>query len=897
MKKLCHERSQIDFTPDRSPRTGASPACVRGLKIATLVLSSSACLLVSFARGPLNQNPTAHPVSSQAKARTNQDSRSDAKESNAARVVSLRLVPDIADLWGAHASQRFLVLGRDAAGLERDLTTDAKFVLADPTLAKLDADGRVVALAEGTTTLEGEVAGHTAKAEIRIQQPHTPRPFSFGRDIAGIFTKYGCNGSECHGGVKGRGGFKLSMDAMYPKEDYGWITKGGIYQVLSPESGGPKPSRIDVKNPEQSLLLLKPTMSIPHGGGLRFNPDSRTYQTILEWVRKGAPYGVENDAVERIDVFPPETVMEVGKTQQVLLRSHLANGRTEDVTDQARFETNNPEVVKVDAAGKVQAVGLGETSVIIRAATQAVSARFGVIASAAAREFPETRPRNYVDNFVFTKLRKFHIVPSEPSVDSEFLRRVCLDLTGMLPPPNRVREFLADNNPAKRDKVIDLLLGSPEYVDYFTFRFSDLFRVGGGVRTPPGSDAYYEWIRNSIAANKPYDQMARERIAAQGYDGPSRHFQDFGKVPPVEQVVSEDMRVFLGRRLDCAQCHNHPYDRWSQNQFWGLAAFYGRMTNTSFDNNLVMFDDPDGQEMNYGAMGETALRFVKIVNPRTKQTVEPRFFDGTVIHPKAREDPRLWLARRMTSHRFFAEAAVNRIWAYFFGRGLVDPVDDFRAGNPPSNPDLLNALAEDFEKHNYDLRYLIRTIVSSNAYQLSGRTNSSNHNDELNYSHAMPRPLDAEVLLDAITDATAIPVTFHTGGAGQAPKGTRAIQVRVPEAYPSHFLEVFGRPIRDSLPDRDGKASLAQALHMLVGSTYTDQLSKEGGRLDRLMKSGLSGTQITEELFLATLSRFPTGEERAELEPVIQKGNADRRGTFESLLWSLLASREFACNH
>jgi hypothetical protein len=444
--------------------------------------------------------------------------------------------------------------------------------------------------------------------------------------------------------------------------------------------------------------------------------------------------------------------------------------------------------------------------------------------------------------------------------------------------------------------LIEILLASPEYVDYWTFRFADVFRVGGGVRTPPGADAYWEWIRNSIANNKPYDQIARERIAAQGYDGPSRHMEVFGKVPPVEVLVAEDMRVFLGRRLDCAQCHNHPYDRWSQNQFWELAAFYGRMTNTSFDANLVIFDDADGQELNYGAMGKTSLSFIKIVHPRTKQEVEPRFFDGQAIDPAAREDPRTWLARRMTSHPYFAEAAVNRIWSYFFGRGLVHPVDDFRAANPPTHPDLLKALAQDFERHGYDLKHLIRTIVSSKSYQLSGRTNPSNRNDELNYSHAGARPLDAEVLMDAILDVTGVPKTFESGSAGQAPKGTRAIQLKVPDNYPSHFLEVYGRPIRDSLPERDGKASLGQALHMLVGSTYTEQLSKQGGRVDRLVKSGASDQQITEDLFLAALSRLPTSEERAELEPLI-RNHGSRRQTFEHLLWGLLASREFACNH
>jgi hypothetical protein len=799
-------------------------------------------------------------------------------------------------LWGSQASQRFVVLGQYADGLERDVTTDSTFVVTNPSVAGLEPVGRIRALANGTTKLRAEIAGDSATAAIRVEQVEAIRPFSFSYDIGQILTKRGCNSAECHGGVKGRGGFKLSMDCLYPREDYKWIVEGGIYQVLSAESGGPKPPRVDLKEPEKSLLLLKPTLSLPHGGGLRFGSDSADYQAILRWVRKGAPYGAEQIAtVKRVEVIPPETVLDMQGRQQLLLTAYLSDGRREDVTDQARYESNNPEVVKVDESGRVKAVAPGETAVIVRVAGQAVSARFGVIAKP-LESFPELPRTSFIDERVFRKLQKFQILPSEVSSDAEFLRRVCLDVTGTLPPPSRVREFLADKDPAKREKLIDTLLGSPEYVDYWTFRFSDLFRVGGGVRLPPGSDAYSEWIRDSITSNKPYDQIARERIAAQGYDGPSRHLQAFGKVPPAEMVASEEMRVFMGRRLDCAQCHNHPYDRWSQDQFWALAAFYGRMTNTGFNFNQVVYDDADGQELDYGVMGKTSLNFIKIIHPRTKQEVEPAFFDGQRIESSARQDPRMWFAQRMTSHPYFAEAAVNRIWSYFFGRGLVHPVDDFRSTNPPTHPNLLKALAEEFQKSHFDLRHLIRTIVLSRTYQLSGRSNPSSRNDELNYSHALPRPLEAEVLLDAISDVTGVPELFETPMGGRSAKGTRAIQLKVPDNHPSHFLEVYGRPIRDAIPERDGKANLGQALHMLVGPTYTQKLSREGGTVDRLLKNGASDQEIIAELFLAALSRFPSKEEEAELQQAI-RSRASRRQSIENLLWALINSREFAFNH
>ena len=808
-------------------------------------------------------------------------------------LLSLRVVPEGAVIWGVKASQRFLVLGNYADGLERDVTRQSELSISGPPLATVDEEGRVRAQADGETALRAVLGDHVVEVTIRIGGSEERRPFSFARDIGGIFTKQGCNSSDCHGGVKGKGGFKLSLNALYPKDDYRWIVEGGVYQVLTAESGGAKVPRISPEDPEKSLLLEKAAFTVAHGGGQRLEVGSKDYEAIVEWIRSGAPYGAEAEEasvkIERLEVFPPDAALDLGGSYQLLVTAHLTDGRREDLTDQVLYVSNNPEVVKVTANGLVKAVKKGETSVLIRAAGRAVSASWGVIGEPIP-DYPQIPRWNVIDDHVFAKLRKFNILPSELSSDEEFLRRVCLDVAGLLPPPKRVQEFLADRDPDKRDKLIETLLNSPEYVDYWTFRFSDLFRVGDGLKGD--NTPYWDWLRRSIAQNKPYDQIARERLAAQGYDGPSRHYLWYSKIPPLETVVAEEVRVFFGRRLDCAQCHNHPFETWSQDQFWGLAAFFGGLKATEWVREQVVFEEMEGQEVDYGVKGGSS----KVIHPRTKEVVEPAFLDGTVLPKEKREDPRLELAKWVTSHPYFAEAIVNRMWGHFFGRGIVDPVDDFRSTNPPTHPDLLPGLAEDFRKHGCDLKHLIRMIVSSRTYQLSSIPSETNQGDRINYSHAVARPLDAEVLLDAISTATGVPEVFQNETGGKAPLGTRAIDIQAPSYWPHRFLEIYGRPLRQQLPERDGKPSLAQALHILAGPAYTQKLSQEGGRLDRLLRGDVPDPQIIEELFLSSLSRFPTEEERSDLEEMIAQ-YPSRSEALAHLLWALIGSREFAYNH
>ena len=821
------------------------------------------------------------------------------------QLSSLRLIPKKVLLQGKNASQQFLLIGTLKNGREKDFTNQAKFTLSNSMVASLgEPQGKIKALNDGKTTVLAMVGRHSAKAVVSIKESDQVRPFSFARKINGIFTRRGCNDVNCHAGVKGQGGFKLSVNAAHPQQDYDWIINGGIYQVLTDKPGQPRIPRINLKNPEQSLILKKATLQIPHGGGLRIEKDSGDYRTILEWIQKGAHYSDLTDGdvsarVVQLEVNPREVLMQKGEFQNFIVTAQFADGRSEDFTSQVRFESKQGEVAEVVSQGMVEAFNPGETAILVRGSGFEVRSDIGVVAEWIP-DYPEVPKVNFIDEQVFSKLRKFNILPSGLSSDTEFLRRVCLDLTGQLPPKQKVREFLSNNDPKKREQLIKILIDSPEFVDYWTFRFADLFRVAVfpvGIN-PKWTQSYWEWIRNAVAQNLPYDQVARERIAAQGYSPASRHYLPYLVIPPPENMMGEEVRVFFGRRLDCAQCHDHPYESWTQDQFWGMAAFFGSMFKLGGNERSVIFDHPGGREVAPDVPSPTDLR---TLHPRTGQEVTPTLLNGTQVAHTNVNYPRGELAQWMTAHPYFSEAAVNRLWSYFFGRGIVNPVDDFHSTNPPTHPELLRLLAEYFSESGYNIRSLFQLIVSSRTYQLTSASNDTNRADLSNYSHALSRPLNAEILLDAICDVTGVPEIFDNWlhkkkGKGAAPKGTRAVQLKETDLYASTFLDTFGRPNRFSIPERNGKSNLSQALHLLVGSTYNDKLWTKGGHVYKQFKGGSSDRKIIEDLYLAAYSRIPSAREIKELKNLILK-TSTREQALKDLQWSIISSREFAENH
>ena len=824
-------------------------------------------------------------------------------EASSSEPIALVLTPERATLRWKGASQQFSVMAALGGGRSSDVTAQVEFSLDDPAVARPGRTGRVLAVGDGETQLKVTLGSLKARAEVVVVDSARPAPFSFEREIGAILTRRGCNDIACHAGVKGQGGFRLSINAAHPRQDYGWIVKGGVYQVLTDKPGEPIVPRIELEAPETSLLLRKPSLEVAHGGGLRLEKGSEDYRAILDWIGRGAPYREEEreslPSVERLEVFPREGLLQEGESRQLIVTALLSDGSREDFTHRVRFESKQPGVAGLNGQGLLRALNPGESNILVRGAGYEVQSRIGVVAEWIS-DYPELPRTNFIDDEVFAKLRKFNILPSPRSSDAEFLRRVCLDLTGRIPPAGRVREFLADPDPKKREKLIEVLLDSPEFVDYWTFRLADLFRVAVfpvGIN-PKWSQSYWEWIRDAVARNRPYDRVAEERIAAQGYSPASRHYLPYLVLPPPENMMGEEVRVFMGRRLDCAQCHDHPYERWTQDQFWGMAAFFGSMFRLGANPESVVFDSPDGREVAADVPSPTELR---VLHPRTGQEVTPTLLNGSRVSFGGPGFPRGELAKWITSHPYFAEASVNRFWSYFFGRGIVDPVDDFRSNNPPTHPELLRRLAQDFARNGYDLRHLFRRIVRSRTYQLSSAVNDTNRADRLNYSRSLSRPLDAEVLLDAICDVTGVPETFGNWlhkkkGRGGAPRGTRAVQLKETDIYHSTFLDTFGRPNRFSIPERDGKSNLTQALHLLVGSTYNDKLWTEGARVYELFQRGAPDAEIIQELYLAAFSRFPEPDEVEELERLIA-GTASREQALRDLQWALITSREFAENH
>ena len=818
------------------------------------------------------------------------------------QLLSIRIFPETIEIWKTSSIQQVLVIGQYDDGLEREITSSANFQIFDSSILSINDTGKITPRKPGTTVLKAAFQNKSANVQVKVKGLNEQNQFNFSWDIERILTRRGCNDSNCHGGVKGKGGFKLSLTGIYPRKDFRWIVQGGTYQVLSSDPGKQIP-RINLKDPKKSLLLLKPTLALPHGGGHQFQVESDDYRIILNWIRRGALFEKvtgNKTMISSVEVYPNEVVIDRKGKQQLLVTASIQNQIKEDITEQVRYTSNNPEVVRVTINGQVQAVQPGETFVTIQTAGWIKIIPINVIV-APIHHYPSVPENNFIDKLVFNKLRKLHRIPSDLSSDEEFLRRVCLDLTGTLPPPQRTKDFINNQDLKKREKLINPLIKTPEFVDYWTFRFAELMRVSlfqNGINLR-WTESYWEWIRNHVASNTPYDKIAKERISAIGYSPPSRHFLPNGEVRYPENKMAEEFRVFMGRRLDCAQCHDHPFEFWSQNQFWGLAAFFGRMNlvgGRGEEIGTVIYEDPTGQEVDLFQKGKSR----KVLHPRTGKEVLPEFLDGSPLSQNELVDPRLHLAKFMTSHPYFPQAAVNRIWSYFFNRGIVEPVDDFRVANPPTNPKLLSALANNFRENGYNLQHLIKIIVNSRTYQLTSQPNTTNQNDHTNYSHSLPRTLDAEVLFDVISSVINVPLIFqqdsYASGEGMLPPGTRAINVKMPDLFRSRILDIYGKSLRSMLPEKRPQANLGRALHSLVGSTFTEKLSQKKGRINLLIEAGISDNKIIEELYLRTVVRRPTQEEKVKLKTMIT-AKTSRREALQDLLWGLLNSPEFYNNH
>ncbi len=726
----------------------------------------------------------------------------------------------------------------------------------------------------------------TLLAALSVAAPcfaaETPRPLNFANDIVPILTKGGCNSGGCHGKSGGQNGFKLSLLGFEPQEDYEHIVKEARGRRVFPASA------------EQSLLLTKGTAQLPHGGGKKLDPNSEDYGDITRWIREGMPYGKDTDPkMASISVEPSKLTMPLKGAQQLKVTAHYTDGSTRDVTKRALYEANEKAMAETTEGGLVKLFDLpGDVAIMIRYQAKVSTFRATVPLGAPVDKLPPSR--GFVDDLVFAKLKTIGIPPSDLADDGTFVRRVTLDITGRLPTAAEMKDFLASKDANKRSALIDRLLDSPEYAEFFANKWSGLLR---NQRTQPnfarGSYLFYSWIRDSIADNKPYDQFVREVVAASGDLDQNPPVAWYRQVKEMKQQMEDVAQLFLGTRMQCAQCHHHPFEKWSQQDYYGFAAFFSNVSRkpSTFA----------GEEMIFNKRG-----VAQTTNIRTKLAVTPTSLGAAALKLKPEQDPRQALAEWMSAkdNPFFAHTLVNRYWKHFFNRGLVEPEDDMRETNPPVNPELLSALAADFVKGGYDMKQLIRTITNSTTYQLSAIPNAHNAKDRQNFSRYYPKRLNAEVLYDSVNTLLDVETNF----AGQAP-GTRAVALPDNSYNQStYFLSVFGRPDSSSACEceRTQEASLAQSLHLLNAAEIQTQLSRGNGRADMLTKDTRPDDDKITDLYHIALSREPNADEVKFAHTHLDKKTANKTGdeafkgkkeAYEDILWALLNTKEFLFNH
>jgi hypothetical protein len=757
-----------------------------------------------------------------------------------------------------------------------DVTSQATYSSSDPAIVTVTPTGQLLAVADGQAKIAVSVGDSRSEASVMVAGVVPQPAIHFSRDIRPILNKAGCAMAACHAAQHGKGGFKLSVFGFEPEKDRDAMVRDATAR------------RASFVDPERSLLLLKPTMQTPHGGGKRLAKGSVEYEVMLAWLRGGAPGPAKDDReVARLHVFPKERIGQVGMSQQVRVEAEYADGSRRDVTALARYDSLDDGVLSVTREGLVAAVGKGQAPVMIRFEGQAEISMF-VIPYAERAELPGWQDNNFIDELAAAKFRELGIEPSPLCDDATFVRRAYLDAIGTLPTVEETKAFLESAAPDKRQKLIDRLLGltgdpaldtyNDAYAAWWALKWSDLLRNNSNDLGDQGMWAMHNWIRESLRTNKPFDRFVRELITARGsiYSiGPANYFRIHKDSSMLAEATAQ---LFLGVRLECAKCHHHPFEKYSQDDYYGMAAFFAR-TGTKNSEEFGLF----GREQIVMTRDSGDVR-----HPRGNAIVPPKPLDGPAAdHPLDRRVPLAdWLAAK--DNAFFSRSVVNRYMSYLLGRGLVDPVDDLRSTNPPTNPALMDALAKHFADSSFDLKQLIRVIMNSRLYQLDSQPTAANAGDSKFYSHFPVKRQPAEALLDAIDQVTAMR-TKHRN----LPLGTRAIEL--PDAeYPDYFLNTFAKPRRVSVCEceRAPDPNLAQALHTLNGGVVAIKIRDAKSRATSLANSGKPHEEIVDELYLAALCRLPSDEERQATRELLAE--ASNPGEFyQDLLWALINSKQF----
>jgi hypothetical protein len=788
-----------------------------------------------------------------------------------ARPVKIEVIPTEVKMSTPLHKVQLVVTGFYADGSMQDLTRVAELKAGASGILRME-EALLLPMADGTTNLTVQVGELQQNLPVLVSGQKTPEQISFHYGALAALSKNGCNSGGCHGAPSGKGGFALSMVAFDPEADKITLTRDFLNR------------RINLPEPESSLLLRKPLMQVAHRGGLKLKREDESYQLLLNWIQQGCKFDPDSaPKLTGIKVGPAvrRTLKWPAHTQQLRVTADFSDGSQKDITRLAMYSSSEESLASVNGNGLVVGAGRGQVGISVRFLDNVETCYLTFVRDVPGFEWKAPTPANYVDNLVFDRLKLLHYLPSETCTDEEFLRRASQDVTGLLPSVETTKAFLADTRPNKRAALVDSLLAGPDFARFWAFKWGDLLRLSPTAVSEPGTHKYHAWLVKAWEDNLPYDRFARELLTTQGstLERPQAGF--FRTTTNTSEATEMTAQIFLGARVQCAKCHNHPFERWTQDNYYGLGAFFERV------------------QRRKGVRADETLIYLarrgEITQPRTGHTMKP-WAPGTGEIQLSPDADRLsafadWLTS--PQNPFFAKVEVNRMWWQLLGRGIVEPIDDFRESNPPTNPALLDALAADFVEHKFDRRHILRTILNSRTYQASSRPNDFNRTDEKNFSHAQQNILTAEQLLDAVCQVTGTPERF-----GNLPIGTPATQLPAPQPN-NTFLSAFGQPTRQSscACERQGQPSLTQALQLSNSQTVESRLKNGGGKfLKDMAAQKKTDEEMISHLYLAALCRYPKEIELTKAKAYLA-ASADRGSGIEDIAWSVLNLREFVFRH
>ena len=782
--------------------------------------------------------------------------------------VSIAVFPPDVNMQSARGKQRIIVQASYADGITRDITAQAKVTISDPKIAKI-VNLEVLPVGDGKCSIAVEFEGKTTQIPVDVKDATKDRPISFKLDVMPIFLRNGCNQGGCHGAARGKDGFRLSLFGFDPDGDHYRLTR---------ELNG---RRINLAIPEESLLVEKSIGKVPHTGGQKFAVGEQYYNDLVRWVDAGGPQDPAGIATPvSVDLFPKTALLDgKGSTQQLIVRAKYSDGSERDVTSLALFLSSNDSSGKVSPNGLVTAGDRGEAFVMARFSTFTVGVPFIVLPKDLKFSFPTTPEKNYIDTLVNAKLKNLRIAPSATCSDEVFLRRIFIDLTGMLPSVEEYKTFMANKSADKREQLVKELMERKEFSELWVLKWAELLQIRSSNQVSyKATLLYYNWLQDRIARNVPLNQWVQELLGANGgtFNNPvTNYYQNETDILKVTENVAQ---VFMGMRIQCAQCHNHPFDRWTMDDYYGFAAFFTQIGRKRTDDprELVVFNSGSGE----------------INHPLGGRRMAPKYLGGEVPDVVGK-DRRALMAEWLASPKnpYFATNLSNMVWTHFFGLGIINEVDDVRVSNPPSNSELLEELGKKFTEYNYDFKRLVKDIVLSNSYQLSTQTNSSNESDTKNFSHSSIRRIKAETFLDCISQVTETKNKFPG-----LPLGARAVQIADGQVS-NYFLTTFGRATRESVCSCEVKLdpTLSQSLHLLNGDATTQRIT-QGNLIGKLLKEKKTPEEILDEIYVRCLSRMPSADEKTKVLALVN-AEKDKKQVLEDAFWAVLNTREYMFNH